>query len=201
MDAAKPADDVLVLNPNVSVTPAGDYPEAIRARLGGSADDFVISERRSRYAALRVDQETASFVQRFSTPIRLVEAVAAHSARTGEDPFTLLDAVFPLVAQLRAQRVLISPEDARPSPSEPRFAPGTDIAGYRVVRCVEAQTETEIYKVETRSGHPAALKWVPRGAPTFVEAALDREERVLGDLENAGVRAVPQILASGADEY
>jgi len=192
------ADNVFVLNPNVLIASAVDYPEDLRTHLGGRADDFVISERRSRYSALRVSAETVRFIRRFETPAHLLDAVLAHSSETKEDPLALLDAVYPLVYQFQAQRILLRPEDVRPLLTEPRFAPHDMIGKCRVLHCVEAQTETEIYKVETSTGKPAALKWVPDDAPDFVQSGFEREQAILLALESSKMRAVPRVLDVGS---
>lgn len=188
---------LLVLNPNVHLAPAADYPEDTRARLGGAGDDVVVSERRSRYSALRVSAETAQFIRRFTSPSRLLDAVVAHSRDVGDDPMELLESLFPLVCQFREQRILVHPEEARPAATEPRFAPGADVGGCRIIRCVVAQTETEIYKVQTPDGGVAALKWVPVEAPAFVAEAIAREERMLARLERSRVASVPRVLGAG----
>jgi len=133
------------------------------------------------------------------SPVRLLSAVIEHSRDTGEDPEVLLDAVFPLVCQFKALRILMHPEDVRPLPTEPKFKAGAVVAGCRVLRCIAAQSETEIYQVETWTGSLAALKWVPFHAPTFVKIGLTREQDFLNSLEQKGVRSVPRVISAGSD--
>lgn len=198
MSAEPSPNSLLVLNPNILLTPCSDFPEDDRARLGGGEDDVVVGERRSRFSAQRVSAETARFLRRFGSPTRILDAVRAHAAEAGDDPVELLDLVFPLLTQLRAQRILIAPEDARPVATEPRFRPADQIDGLEILRCAASQAETEIYAVRLPDGRQAALKWVPREAPDFVRAALAAEERILRRLEQSGMPATPRALGSRA---
>ncbi len=191
------ADGRLCLNPNVEITPVADFPAEVRARLGGGEGDYVLSEHRARYAAQRIDAETARFIDRFREPCGVVDAVIAHSADTAEDPAELLAQAFPLVARLRSQRVLIAPGSAEPVSRMPCFAPGARVGGAEILTCVDLQTETEVYRVRMPDGAPAALKWAPSSAPAFVRDGLRREREVLEHL--SGTAGAPEALGGDLD--
>jgi hypothetical protein len=189
-----PAGSLLVLNPAVAIEPVTAFPATVRERLGGSPDDYVLAERRSRYAAQRITADTAALLRCFAEPVAPAAAIVAYAQDAGEDPAELVEAIYPLILRFREQRVLVEPGTADPPRDGPRFSPGDRIAGCEVSRLVEAITETEIYAVRLDDGRSAAMKWVPAGAPDFVVAALDAEREALTALASAGAEGVSRLV-------
>jgi serine/threonine protein kinase len=199
MSVESAAGGPLCLNPNVDIVAVAEYPAEVREQLGGLADDFVLSERRSRYAAHRIDRETADFIRRFREPKSLAEAVVEHGIEQAEDPQRLLAKLFPLIARLRAERILVVPGAAAPVQGEPRFAPGERIGAYEIETCIEAQAETEVYRAHGPSGEKAAVKWIPADAHALVRSSLRRESEILRRLEAASMPATPRVLQADTE--
>jgi serine/threonine-protein kinase len=191
-------DGAFVLSPNVELLPLKEYSRAARARLGGRPGDHVLTELRSRYAAQRIDEESAAFLRRFERPCTMAEAIVAHAQARGESPAELLDAVLPFACEMRARRVLVEPSGLVRRAVTPRFAAGDQHAGALIEVCLDAQTETEVYQVRTAGGERAVLKVIPADAPAFVHRAGRREVAALRRLRRAGMEGVPTLLAASA---
>ncbi|CAN7358811.1 phosphotransferase [Phenylobacterium sp. LjRoot225] len=184
----------LCLNPNVDIVAVSQYPADIRERLGGAPDDFIVSERRSRYAAHRVGPETAAFLRRFCEPRTVAEAVVEQSLAQAEDPVHLAAQLLPLVARLCAERILVTPGAMRPARREPHFQAGVRLGAFELVACIDAQAETEVYAARGPNGAKAALKWIPEDAPDLLRTSLQRECEILKRLEAADMPGVPRVL-------
>lgn len=202
--AASDANALLQLAAGVRLQPAISFPPDILDRLGGEPGDVVLSQHRSRYGAQRISADAAALLERFATPKRIAEALVEFARDRGEDPETLLPRALPLIKRLRAQRLLLPPEDIRPAAVASRFLPGARMAvgvstPFMIEAVVSADTETEIYRVRLADGGSGALKWVPATAPEFVRASLAREVEALVALEKAGFADAPRLIAAGQE--
>ena len=112
-----------VLSPSVEMLSVREFPEAIRDRLGGNDDDYVISDRTARIGSQLVGRDAALFLRRFREPIRIVDAVFAHSTEHGLDPQALLAEVYPFIRTMCLGAILIAPEDTD-QPAGPRLSRG-----------------------------------------------------------------------------
>lgn len=191
----------LQLNPLVTLRPVADYPLSVRERLSGAEDDYIVSERRSRFSAIRVSAPVAEMLKLFDEPKLVGEAVFELAARLDARPQELLEEVFPTLLELRGARVLVTEAEndkETTKPRQTRLAPGQQIAGYEVVRVLDTSTETEIYELKGPAGkspaNRAALKLVPDSAPDFVRRAAQRECLVLPWLAARGLTDVPRLL-------
>ncbi len=193
----------LQLNPLVTVRPVADYPLSVQERLSGAEDDYIVSERRSRFSAIRISATTAEMLKRFDRPKLVGEAVCELAARLDAEPRDLLAEAFAALLELRGARVLVTDgERAQETlqPRETRLAVGDRLAGYEVVRILDTATETEIYELAAPAGKSAALKLVPAAAPDFVKRAAKRECVVLAWLAKRGLTDAPRLLDETRDE-
>lgn len=196
-------DGRLQLNPLVTLRPVADYPLGVKERLSGAEDDYIVSERRSRFSAIRVSAATAEMLKLFDAPKPVGEAIFLLATRLGAEPHELLTEVFPTLLELRGARVLISEAERDKEALQPRrsrLAVGQRLAGYEAVRILETSTETEMYELGGPSGKRAALKLVPADAPEFVKGAAQRECLVLPYLAARGLGGVACLLDQIRDE-
>ncbi len=191
-------DGRLQLNPDVTVRPVADYPLTVQERLSGAVDDYIVSERRSRFSAIRVSASAAELLRLFDAPKLIGEAMVELADRIGAPPQELLTEAFPVLVEMRQARVLIGEDEARSNPrarAGGRRAPGHIVEGYTVVRALDVTTETEIYELRGADGARAALKLVPADAPDFVRRAAERECLVLPVLAARQVAGTPRLIA------
>jgi hypothetical protein len=148
---------VLVLNPDIEIISVREFPVEVRDRLGGSASDFILSDRTSRIASQRVGYDAAMFLRRFREPRRIVQAVIEHSTELKLDPKVLLDEVHPLLTTLRRSAVLVDP-DGRPRRTLGRtLSVGEWFEGFQILECASHLAETDVYKAVSRGGLLAAI--------------------------------------------
>jgi len=205
MTTASSANALLQLAPGVRVQLAAEFPPDILDRLGGSPGDHILSQDRSRFAAQRITADSARLILQFREPVRILDAILACAAETDEAPGDLLEGAYPLIQQLRAQRLLLAPADVRPAAVEPRYAVGDSVAtsaGAALIEAViSADTETEIFRVRVADDRQAALKFVPDSAAEFVRRGLATETATLRALAAQGfAHAAPMIATGRSDE-
>jgi serine/threonine protein kinase len=184
---------LLVLNPDVEMVSVYEFPPDVRERLGGSASDFILSDRTSRIGSKRIDQAAAMFLRRFREPRRIVEAVVEHSAEVRRDPAELLDAVYPLITSLRLEMILVDPRAERRRVLGPRLAPGDVLEGHVILECVSDLAETVTYKAAAADGSPVAIKHLRAGADAAVRDNLCHEAAVLRHLAGEHCRVAPRL--------
>ena len=204
MTTASAANALLQLAPGVRVQPAAEFPPDILDRLGGTPGDHILSQDRSRYAAQRISADAARLILHFREPVRILDAILACAAETDEAPADLLESAYPLIQQLRAQRLLLAPADIRPAAVEPRYALGDTVAtsaGAALIEAViSADTETEIFRVRLADGRHAALKYVPDGAADFVRRGIATETATLRALAGQGFAHAAQLIGTGRSD-
>lgn len=195
-------DGLLQLNPQVTLRPVADYPLSVQERLNGALDDVIVSERRSRFSAIRVSASAAEMLRLFDAPRLVGEAMVELADRLSAEPRELLVEAFPVLVEMRQAGVLIAEAEHRgetSAPRPPRLSPGESVGGYKVVRALDTTTETEIYELSGPGGARAALKLVPLSAPDFVQRAAERECLVLPYLEARGLAQTPRLLGEMRD--
>lgn len=199
MNSSDSATALLVLNPNVEISPLRDFDAGVRNRLGGAESDFILSELRSRASSRRLDAETAGFLKLFAEPRRIIEAVIAHSTTQGAPPAEVLKNVYPLVAQLRDSGILVDSSRPAQRTTGARFAVGEVTRGLTILRCAHALADTEIYQAAQPDGTHVAFKYVRPESPQFVQEALRRDYTILQLLQNHPGCRTPRPLAADLD--
>lgn len=202
---APSANVVLQLAADVRIEPGTAFPADILDRLGGDPGDVVLWQERSRHAAQRLTADAGALIKRFATPTFVLDAIVGHAIDMADDAAAILPDAFALITHLRAQRLLLPPEEVTPASVEPRFAIGaridSGVAGVaKVCAVVSADTETEIYRCLMADCREVALKWVPTDAPAFVQEASAREASTLAELALVGFRNAPKLIANFMSE-
>ncbi len=190
---------MLVLSSDVDIVPIREFPADLRQRLGGSASDFVLSDRSSRIGSQRIAGDAADFLRRFREPRRVVEAVFEHSVELKRDPMKVLDEVWPLIATMCESTVLLDAAISHRRPLGPALSPGALFEGWRIVECISDLAETDVYKAEAADGTPAAIKYLRAGSDRSVRENMRREADVLRHAEASGCAVAPRLLAADVD--
>jgi len=102
-----------------------------------------------------------------------------------------------MLERLAHARMLVPPDSEEAQKVQSALKTGERMAGYEVLRCVQALEDTELYHVKTSEGADAALKILRANASEEVGRMLDREAAVLERLDG---RVSPKLLGSGTED-
>jgi len=191
-----PITDPLVLPEDVVLVPVAELPDDVRRRLDCAEGDYAITRPRMRVPSRILDGESARLLAEFRSPRTVAEAVIRYSQERGADPETTLAEAYPLLDRLFGAGFLVSEGSAGAAGIEPSLLPGEEIAGFRVLDCVQVLEDTELHQVEW-SGRTAALKLERPGMAGSTGEAFEREAAILTRLDGA---VSPRLLAAGGAE-
>lgn len=185
--------DPLVLPEDVVLVPVAELPEDVRGRLGCEEGDFAITRPRLRVPSRILDPDSARLLAEFRSPTTVAEAVIRYSQERGTDPEATLTEAYPLLDRLFGAGFLVAEGSAAAEVIEPSLAPGEEIAGFRVLECIQVLDDTELHQVRREEdGRTAALK-LERSEGTA--RAFEREAAVLAHLDGS---VSPRLLAADA---
>lgn len=186
--------DPFVLPTGTLVLPVSELPENLRRDIQAEENDFAVSRPNSRTQSKVVAADAAELVRHFETPHTIAQAVARYSRGKTEKPERLLEEAFPLLQSLIASQLLVPADSQEAREIKPTLAENDQVEGWSVVKCVQTLEDTELYQMRGRNGELAALKIARAGAGNGVRSMLDREERVLSQLDGT---VTPRLLQSG----
>lgn len=186
--------DELVLPADVSLAPVEQLAADLQGRLACAPGSFTVTRRGARAASSVVDGAAARLLERFRSPITVVDAVVEFARTERLDPRATLDDAFGVLSGLINDGILVSARSPRAEPITTSLCPGDSIGGFEVVEAVHVVVDTEVYRVRTGDGGEAALKLARAGSEAAMVAGLAHEAAVLRLL--AG-RAAPRLLATG----
>jgi hypothetical protein len=186
-----------VLRRDVLLIPSAELDDGQRARAGCADHELVLTLPHSRATSVVLSSEAAKVVTSFREPLSVAEAVIAYSADRGVDAQSVLQGVFPVLAKLRRMGALAIAGSAAADGLGPRLAPGVEIGGARIVRCVHAVEDTELYECRDEAGRRLACKLAGEPRDEMARAAVKREVAALRQL--AG-RPAPELRGAGAYE-
>jgi serine/threonine-protein kinase len=148
----------LILPKDVLLIPVEDLAEDIQRQLQYSKGDYAITRPTSRVRSKIIDQNAAKFIEEFRAPTTIVDAVIRYSRSTGLDPENLLEISFPLLESLINSDWLVDATSSEINSPQPSLVPGTEVLGWKILRCIQLLEDTEIYQVIDERGKLAALK-------------------------------------------
>jgi len=165
----------LVLPKDVQIVPLASLSANVRARIAGENHEFALTRPNSRAPSKVVDAQGAEFLREFEKPTTLVEAIVRFSKTVGREPAQVLDEVYPFLESCLVAKLLVEPgidaEVIRAS-----FEKGVVVANLKVLECIQALDDTELYCVGA-DDLKAALKIARPGAGPQVARILKRESR------------------------
>ncbi len=183
--------------PDVLVLPVRDLAARVRSRICARSGDYAVSRPGSRQPAKIVDRQAAGFLELFREPRRIVDAVLAYAGTMGDDPQAVLTAAFPVIRDCCNAGFLVDADSLEAKRIEPMLRRGNGIGQWRIVRCVRALMDSEVYQA-TNGRDSAAIKIMRPGAGRQRERLLAHEAGVLRMLAGRGTpRLVEQALHQG----
>jgi serine/threonine-protein kinase len=141
-----------------------------------------------------IGQDAADLLLEFRKPSTVVDAIVRFCTGRDDTPESVLLASFPLIRELAGVGLLVPEDSVGAKPIMPILSPGERFGGFRIITCVQASVDTELYQVRTKSRQLCALKLSRISSEYYPNSRLEREIRVL-DVLNGSV--TPQLLAEG----
>jgi serine/threonine protein kinase len=186
----------LVLATDTEIFPVDRLTDIMRVQIQAVEGDYAITRPYSRTTARVVDGDSARLIEQFRQPATVVQAVIRYCNATKDDPESTLESAFPMLEGLVHARLLLPQDAAGTGRLIPLFEAGEKFAGTRVIRCLQALEDSEVYQVEIAGGQSAALKIMRSGAGPEIARIFDREEFVLRYLQSS---PAPALLTSGSE--
>jgi eukaryotic-like serine/threonine-protein kinase len=183
-----------VLPAGVSLIPAEDLPDTIRARLELENGDVAITRFLARAPSKIIDANAAALISEFKAPTTVVRAVIQFSRKYRKDPEETLLEALPLLESLLQAGLLLPADSQEAIAIRPFFEPGERADGYEVTRCLYLLDDTEIYQVKREDGNLAVLKLLRQGANPTALQMFARETAILRHLDG---RNNPVLFDSG----
>ncbi|HTT68919.1 MAG TPA: lanthionine synthetase LanC family protein [Gemmatimonadales bacterium] len=182
-----------VLPPDVRIVPVADAGARTGSRLRRDGGDFTVSRPGSRHHAKVVGRQAAELLALFRKPRRVADAVLAYARRNGRNPEAVLAAAFPVIRDCCNAGFLVAAGSPEAKAIAPMLRRGDRVGEWRIVRCVQALEDFEVYQASDGRA-PAALKILRPGAGELPASLLANEARVVRML--AG-RDAPRLLGEG----
>ncbi len=184
-----------VLPQDVLVFPVRSLADGMRATFECQEGDFAVARPRSRRPSSIVDPATASLLEEFRRPSRLIDAVVRFSRGRGIDPQETLQGAFAALRSLCNTRVLVAEGSADQPSIEATFAPGQQLADFEILRVVRALEDTELYQARSVAGGAMVALKVERAAQSAgASGAIEREAAILRHLDGC---CAPRLVAQG----
>jgi hypothetical protein len=185
-----------VLPPDVSIVAVSQLPPALREQLPCGPDCFTITRHGSRTASSVVDGPTARLLERFRTPVTIVDALLAFSGAEGLDPRQTLEETFPVLGEMITDGVLVTAGSDLAEPIVTTLHRGERLGDLEISEAVHVVVDTEVYRARRSDGAQAALKLARRGSEERMGRVLAHEAAILRSLDG---RVNPAVVAEGEE--
>ncbi len=176
--------------------PVAELSPRIRSKIGPlPGNQSVITRPGFRTLVRLVPEPLAKLLNEFRNPSLLTDAVLRFSRAHHQDASDVLEYSFDAIASLIEARILVSTDSADLHAPEPGLGSGEGFAGYEIEHLVRSLEDSEVYRVRTPNGEPAALK-VARDERASVADIFSNEARIL---ELLGGDVTPRLLQYGVE--
>lgn len=182
-----------VLPEDAILQPVVELSEEFRRLSGSESSDFALTRKNSRSLSKVIDADAAALLRNFEKPSTIAMAIARFSRSQGGDPEQALEDALPMLRALISDGLLVGESSEYRISTSASLTVGADIAGWQVVRSIQALEDTEVYQVRDSTGRWGALK-VCRPGNRSARHALPREAQILNSVSAA---CAPRLLASG----
>ncbi len=174
--------DLMLLPPDVELTPVEELPEELRAQFTYRQGDHAVTRPRARSTSSIVDADTALLLGSFRTPTRIVDAVLGFASERQLDPRETLERSYPVLKDLLADGFLVPADSPFAEPVDASLlARGAAVGRFRVVRPVQVMIDTQLYLGRDDEGRDVALKVGRAGSES--SALFAHEARILRALD------------------
>jgi eukaryotic-like serine/threonine-protein kinase len=181
----------LVLAADATITPVDEFSNELRRQVQAMEGDCVVTRPNSRTLTRIVDGDAARLLEEFRLPTTVVQAVIRYCSVTREDPESTLDAAFPMIERLVHDRLLVPADSPQIHSTRPVLEIGSHFAGAKVLECIQALEDTDVYRAVASHGETVALKLMHPTAGSEVHRMFDREARILKHLD---AKVTPALL-------
>ena len=192
--------DVLVVPPDVLITPVRDMPARLRRKIGAADGEFVVTRPGTRAPSMLIDGSTAQLLERLRTPASIVHTIQAQACTDFTRAESLLDQVGPMIAFCYAQDILVELATAEISAAAiaPTLGAGDRIGRFTIESCLRALSDSEVYRARDAHGGHVAIKVGRPHAKRHVVTAIKREAPLLQSLDGrANVTVAGQGTVDG----
>jgi eukaryotic-like serine/threonine-protein kinase len=186
----------LVIAAGTVLLPVERLSDELRHQVQAAEGDYAITRPNSRINARIINGDAAKLLEEFRQPTTIVQAVIRYCSATKEEPESTLDAAFPMLERLFRARLLVPADSLQTQRIRPLLETGSAFAGTKILSCIQAIEDTDLYRVKTSGGETAALKLMRSEARPEVARMFDREAYVLKHLD---ATVTPALLAAGVD--
>ncbi|MGZ6638570.1 MAG: hypothetical protein ACXVII_37640, partial [Solirubrobacteraceae bacterium] len=167
----------LVLPSDVELVQVRDLTANVRAGIDAPADDYTVTRVRSRAPSRVIDKDSAELLRMFRSPTRIVDAVLSFADRRNLDPERTLEQAYPLLCRLFDTEMLV-PASAESDAIDSASRVGSVVEGFRLLRCVQALEDTEVFLARDAAGAFAAVKFCPERHGEAMRA-LEHEAKMM----------------------
>ena len=183
-----------VLPSDVYIVAVSQLPPALREQLQCGPDSFTITRHGSRTASSVVDGPTARLLERFRTPVTIVDAILAFSGAEDLDPRETLEQTFPVLGEMITDGVLVTAGSDLAEPIVTTLHRGERLGDLEIIEAVHVVVDTEVYRARLRDGAQAALKLARPGSEERMRGVLAHEATILRSLDG---QVNPAVVAQG----
>jgi serine/threonine-protein kinase len=183
----------LILNEDADIHSINSLNTEIVNRLSGSNEDYIISKKNSRVHSKRISKETRLFLEEFTHPSSLINAVVKYSGKYGIDPESLLTEVYPLIKSFIAYGFLEYYSDEKVYTRKKLYSNGDMAHGYKIISCIQFLDDTETYKASDELGNFVFMK-VIHNTSEYLKINFDNELSIYNVLNRNSCVYVPALL-------
>ncbi len=197
----QPAQDMtstmFTLPADAKFLPISELSPRLQSKIGPlPGNQSVITRPGFRTMVQLVPEPLAKLLSEFHSPSLLTDAVLRFSREYDQDAMEVLDHSFDAIASLIEARILVSTDSADLDAPEPALGAGEGFAGYEIEHLVRSLEDSEVYRVRTPKGEPAALK-IARDDRETIADIFKNEARILGLL---GGEVTPRLFEYGVEK-
>ena len=183
----------LVLPSDVRLIPVQDLNSHTRERLNVETNDYVVTHLRSRTPSRIVDEASATLLQLFRNPVRIVDAIIHLANQRDINPEVLLEQAHPLLSKFRHEKLLVPVDNESAKPNEHKLHLGDTIRDFALVRSIQIVGDTEVYLARSSArGRYAAVKFHCDHESRAAEAL--KHEAVVMRFLHPKTSRVPELL-------
>lgn len=159
--------------------PISELSPRLQSKIGPlPGNQSVITRPGFRTMVQLVPEPLAKLLSEFHNPSLLTDAVLRFSREYDQDAMEVLDHSFDAIASLIEARILVSTDSADLDAPKPALGAGEGFAGYEIEHLVRSLEDSEVYRVRTPKGEPAALK-IARDDRETIANVFKNEARML----------------------
>lgn len=197
MTSDMPIIEELVLPSDVHIVPVALLEPAMREQLDCEPDHFTVTRRGARSTSSVVDGLTARLLERFRSPVTIVDAIVALSQAEDLDPRRTLEESFGVLGGFISDGMLVRAGSELAEPIATTLVAGERVGDLEIVEPVHVVVDTEVYRASTAGGQPVAVKIARPGFEATMASTVEHEAAVLRGLDG---RVNPALLEQGTHE-